>query len=1404
MSWSFNVRVLGVGGLWLLALQGCGGDPSVQVPSGGSSGAESSGGTAGSGKAGSSSGGLDINPIGGKDGTGGSDTPQPTYECGNGELEPGEFCDDGNTDDDDGCSADCATVDGDFDCSVVGKPCVQVVICGNGVLEGDELCDDGNVEDGDGCPADCSMPEEGYGCVRPGEPCVVLSICGNGVRERGERCDDGQMPPAAGDGCDDLCKVEADDGYYCPIPGQPCVKQVCGDGVRTRDEVCDDGNTLPGDGCAANCKMVETGWHCNALGCKAECGDGLRVTGEDCDDNNATSGDGCSAGCKEEPFFTCNEATPSSQSVCTSTIACGNGVVEPGEVCDTTPPGSGGCKLTCDGYNPLPDVPECGDDVIEGTEKCEPPMPNAGCSDTCQVEAGWTCPQPGFCFPTPKCGDGIVQADRGETCDDGDLTGSDGCDAACKVEGGWTCVGLGPSTCVKPVCGNSIVEAGETCDDGTAGGAQDGCFGCATNPDYVCPAAGQACQPRCGDGKKVGLELCDDGNKVSGDGCNAGCKIEPGFKCPTAGAACIDSVCGDDIDDAGEGCDDGNLIAGDGCGPTCQKEPTVTLGPSPTVNVFCGDGLKTGIEDCDDGNLGDGDGCDSNCEVEDGWSCSGDLELPSSLQMRVTYRDFKINAAPNGHPHFENDNADDNNKGMVGQPCTAANQATTCGRLDSAGKPQAAGTFSSLPGGAGATGAQRFSTWYQNTNTLGFDIAVVTDSLTLTQIGGATSEVYEYQSAAQFPLNLRGLGNTCGSAAGSELMPVPQPPATCPPGERCNTCCNAGGICVGRNYTFTTELRYFFQYQGGETLTFRGDDDVWVFINGRLAVDVGGVHCAEVGRVILGDADSTCSVHGADYTNNNPNGNWSQEACRTTGDPPACALSGAEQASTTDSRFGLTKGNVYEIVLFHAERHTIDSNFRLTLAGFLAPRSFCESDCGDGIVVGDEFCDDGASNSDTVSGACKTDCTARNFCGDGVRQLPGEACDNGTNTDLYKTAMSAPTVCAPGCKVPASCGDGTLQPGNEQCDKGAQNDDASYGKNSCKTDCKLGGYCGDGTAQTDHGETCDLGNNNGKTYGAGSCGYDCQPGKRCGDGAINDGSEQCDDGVMNGSIGSHCSTLCKLEPYCGDGKVLGDEQCDHGQFAHDPPDYGGCTLMCTWGPQCGDGALNDPPEECDDGAANNDATYDGCTTRCALGPRCGDGVKQPNESCDNGFNADDYDDPQTPQAECGMNCTAPPTCGDGELQSFIEYCDYGTCEDANDPKCNRSSVGVAAYGGCNDHCEFGPFCGDGTPQTGVDAAGNDITEDCDDGVGNVSYLPEMGGCGYDCRFAPWCGDGVRNGPEQCDDGAMNTGEYGMCNPDCTFGDRCGDNVKQGPEECDDGQTGSLTCTPTCKRRIQVQ
>ena len=67
--------------------------------------------------------------------------PDPEPECGDGILEPGEQCDDGDSDDGDGCSAAC-----------IIEPDPS---CGNGILEQGEECDDGNNTDGDDCDSNC-------------------------------------------------------------------------------------------------------------------------------------------------------------------------------------------------------------------------------------------------------------------------------------------------------------------------------------------------------------------------------------------------------------------------------------------------------------------------------------------------------------------------------------------------------------------------------------------------------------------------------------------------------------------------------------------------------------------------------------------------------------------------------------------------------------------------------------------------------------------------------------------------------------------------------------------------------------------------------------------------------------------------------------------------------------------------------------------------------------------------------------------------------------------------------------------------------------------------------------------------------------------------------------------------
>ncbi len=98
------------------------------------------------------------------------------------------------------------------------------------------------------------------------------------------------------------------------------------------------------------------------------------------------------------------------------------------------------------------------------------------------------------------CGDGVVQADMGEQCDDGNQVSCDGCDYNCQL----------------PACGNAVgcASDGEQCDDGNT-------------------QSGDGCTPACvleycGDGVlQAGLgELCDDGNNRGGDGCTPNCQIE--------------------------------------------------------------------------------------------------------------------------------------------------------------------------------------------------------------------------------------------------------------------------------------------------------------------------------------------------------------------------------------------------------------------------------------------------------------------------------------------------------------------------------------------------------------------------------------------------------------------------------------------------------------------------------------------------------------------------------------------------------------------------------------------------------------------------------------------------------------------------------------------------------------
>lgn len=71
------------------------------------------------------------------------------------------------------------------------------------------------------------------------------------------------------------------------------------------------------------------------------------------------------------------------------------------------------------------------------------------------------------------------------------------------------------------------------------------------------------------------------------------------------------------------------------------------------------------------------------------------------------------------------------------------------------------------------------------------------------------------------------------------------------------------------NQQFCFESHATFTYSEDQEFTFRGDDDIWVFINGKIAVDNGGAHLAAPGHVVLKNLNQTYGegflVAGQDY-----------------------------------------------------------------------------------------------------------------------------------------------------------------------------------------------------------------------------------------------------------------------------------------------------------------------------------------------------------------------------------------------------------------------------------------------------------------------------------------------------------------------------------------------------------
>lgn len=164
--------------------------------------------------------------------------------------------------------------------------------------------------------------------------------------------------------------------------------------------------------------------------------------------------------------------------------------------------------------------------------------------------------------PEPFCGDGEIDRELGEECDDADLNSDT---AACTSE------------CAAAFCGDGFIwEGEEECDD-----AND------VNTD--------GCTTSC-----IVLKSCGDGEVQEPEECDLGDKNDDNGECKTD---CSDAVCGDDVIWTGEEeCDDANEDNNDGCTTLC-------------LFPFCGDGFAQSINEelCDDGDDEEGDECNNDC-----------------------------------------------------------------------------------------------------------------------------------------------------------------------------------------------------------------------------------------------------------------------------------------------------------------------------------------------------------------------------------------------------------------------------------------------------------------------------------------------------------------------------------------------------------------------------------------------------------------------------------------------------------------------------------------------------------------------------------------------------------------------------------------------------------------------